>query len=141
MSPDFANPVAGKMTSYSACVVFALGILISNVIFNTLFMKKPIEGPPVTYKEYFSGNVKTHLTGILGGGIWCVGLSFSMIAAGKAGYAISYGLGQGATLVAALWGVFIWKEFKGASKGVNRLLGLMFISFVVGIALIINAGK
>ena len=141
MSPDFTNPVAGKMTGYSACVVFAMGILFSNVIFNTIFMRKPIEGAPVTYKQYFSGHLKTHLTGVLGGVIWCIGMSFSIIAAGKAGYAISYGLGQGATLVAALWGVFVWKEFKGASREVNRLLALMFISFVIGITLIIVAGK
>ena len=141
MSSDFVNPVAGKMTGYSAIVVFAVGILLSNFVFNTIFMKKPVEGEPVTYGQYFAGGFKTHLTGILGGIIWCVGMSFSIIAAGKAGYAISYGLGQGATLVAALWGVFIWKEFKGASKGVNLLLGLMFVCFVIGIALIIVAGK
>ncbi len=141
MSDDFVNPVAGKMTNYSACVVFAIGILLSNVVFNTVFMKKPVEGEPVGYGQYFAGDLKTHLTGILGGVIWCVGMSFSIIAAGKAGYAISYGLGQGATLVAALWGVFIWREFKGASKGVNLLLALMFVCFLIGIALIILAGK
>ena len=141
MSPDFVTPEAGKLTGYTAVVFFAIGILASNFVFNTIFMKKPVEGEPVTYKQYFAGNFKTHLMGVLGGMIWCVGMSFSIIAAGKAGYAISYGLGQGATLVAALWGVFIWKEFKGASKGVNLLLGLMFVCFVIGIALIIVAGK
>jgi glucose uptake protein len=141
MSSDFVNPVAGKLTNYSACVIFTLGILLSNFIFNTIFMKKPVEGEPVTYNQYFAGNFKTHFTGVLGGIIWCVGMSFSVIAAGKAGYAISYGLGQGATLVAALWGVFIWREFKGASKVVNLLLALMFVCFVIGIALIILAGK
>jgi len=141
MSDDFVNPAAGKLTNYSACVIFAIGILLSNFIFNTIFMKKPVEGEPVSYGQYFSGDFKTHFTGVLGGIIWCVGMSFSIIAAGKAGYAISYGLGQGATLVAALWGVFIWREFKGASKGVNLLLALMFVCFVIGIALIIVAGK
>ena len=141
MSTNLITPEPGKMTGYSACVVFAVGILLSNFVFNTIFMKKPVEGSPVSYKQYFAGDLKTHFMGILGGLIWCVGMSFSIIAAGKAGYAISYGLGQGATLVAALWGVFIWKEFKGASKSVNRLLTLMFICFIVGIGLIIVAGK
>lgn len=141
MSPDFVTPEAGKLTGYTAVVFFAIGILASNFVFNTIFMKKPVEGEPVTYKQYFAGNFKTHLMGVLGGMIWCVGMSFSIIAAGKAGYAISYGLGQGATLVAALWGVFIWKEFKGASKQVNGLLALMFACFVIGIGLIIVAGK
>jgi len=141
MSSDFVTPEAGKMTNYSACVIFTIGILLSNFVFNTIFMKKPVEGEPVTYRQYFAGNFKTHLMGVLGGVIWCVGMSFSIIAAGKAGYAISYGLGQGATLVAALWGVFIWKEFKGASKAVNLLLTLMFFCFLIGIGLIIVAGK
>jgi len=141
MSSDFITPEAGKMTNYSACVIFTIGILLSNFVFNTVFMKKPVEGEPVTYKQYFAGDFKTHLMGVLGGVIWCVGMSFSIIAAGKAGYAISYGLGQGATLVAALWGVFIWKEFKGASKAVNLLLTLMFFCFLIGIGLIIVAGK
>lgn len=85
--------------------------------------------------------MKEHFTGILGGMIWCIGMSLSILAAGKAGFAISYGLGQGATLIAALWGVFIWKEFKGAPKSVNALLSLMFILFAVGLVMIIVAGN
>ena len=67
-------------------------------------------------------------------------MSLNIIAAGKAGYAISYGLGQGATLIAALWGVFIWKEFKDAPKGTNMLLALMFVCFVIGLGLVVYAG-
>lgn len=141
MSDDFVNPVSGKLTPYSAVVFFSIGILVSNFVFNTILMRKPIAGEPVYYKQYFAGNLKTHLTGVLGGIIWCLGMSFSIIAAGKAGYAISYGLGQGATLVGALWGVFIWKEFKNGTKFVNTLLTFMFICFLIGIALIIYAGK
>jgi glucose uptake protein len=80
------------------------------------------------------------LTGILGGMIWCIGMSLSILAAGKAGFPISYGLGQGATLIAALWGVFIWKEFKG-SKGTTGLLTAMFLLFILGIGIIIYAGS
>jgi glucose uptake protein len=73
--------------------------------------------------------------------IWALGTSLSLLAAGKAGYAISFGLGQGATMIGALWGVFIWKEFKGASKVVNQLLLLMFLLFTAGLMLIIWAGS
>jgi len=66
-------------------------------------------------------------------------MSFSILAGDSAGYAISYGLGQGATMVAALWGVFIWKEFKAAPKGTEKLLGLMFVFYAIGLALIIIA--
>ncbi len=139
MATDFVHPEAGLLTPYTATVLFSLGILLSNLLFNTILMKKPFEGTPVNYGQYFRGGLKEHLTGILGGMIWCIGMSLSIIAAGKAGFPISYGLGQGATLVAALWGVFIWKEFKG-SKGTSGLLIAMFLLFVVGISLIIYAG-
>ncbi len=138
---NFVDPAIGKMTPYTAVVIFALGIFVSNFIFNTILFKRPISGAPTSYKEYFSGSFSTHLVGVLGGIIWGIGNSLNLIAAGKAGAAISYGLGQGATLVAALWGVFIWKEFKQAPKGVGVLLAVMFILFLSGIFLIIQAGE
>ncbi len=137
---NFENPTAGMLTPYGAFFIFSLGILGSNFIFNTIAMKKPFVGEPVTYAEYFKGKPKTHLVGILGGIIWGIGTSFSYIAAGKAGPAISYALGQGAPMIAALWGVFIWKEFKGAPKTVNYLLTFMFILFIAGLSFIVAAG-
>lgn len=136
---NFLSPATGKMTPYTAFVIFAAGILLSNIIFNTLIMKKPFEGTPVRYSDYFKGGT-VHFIGIIGGAIWGLGNLFNLIAAGKAGPAISYGLGQGATLVAALWGVFIWKEFSGSTSTVNKMIALMFFLFVVGLGLIIKAG-
>lgn len=138
---NFNSPEIGKMTPYTAMFVFALGMFLSNFIINTIVMRKPFVGLPTTYKEYFSGNLKTHMVGVLGGLIWGLGNSLSLIAAGKAGAAISYGLGQGATLVAAFWGVFIWKEFKGGGKIVNILISIMFVLFIFGLSLIVIAGK
>ena len=137
MVKNFSVPETGKLTPYSAIVIFSFGILASNFLFNTLLMKKPIQGNPVSYADYFKGNFKSHLTGILGGIIWCIGMSFSIIASDKAGPAISYGLGQGAVLVAAIWGVFIWKEFKAAPKGTNTFLYIMFVCFFVGLGLLV----
>ena len=77
---------------------------------------------------------------MLGGAIWCLGTALSYITAEKAGPAVSYALGQGAPMVAALWGVFIWKEFKGAKKGTGALLAAMFVLFVAGLASIVVAG-
>lgn len=138
---NFVSPAEGRMTPYTAFVVFAAGILASNVVFNTYLMKKPLEGPPIPYRQYLGGSSGTHLVGIAGGCIWGLGNLFNLIAAGKAGPAISYGLGQGATLVAALWGVLIWKEFKGGGPGVNRLIAWMFLAFLCGLGLIIIAGE
>lgn len=137
MSADFVNPMEGKLTPYTASVIFAVGLLVSNFVWNSVFMYKPLVGEKVTYKDYFvKGGMRLHLIGILGGAIWSLGMTLNIIAAEQAGFAISYGLGQGATLIAALWGVFIWKEFRGA-KGVKGLLTAMFLFFVVGLALIV----
>ncbi len=138
---NFVNPAQGMMTPYTAFVVFAIGVFISNFLFNTILMKKPISGEKTNYKAYFKGKLSIHSVGILGGIIWGIGNSLNLIAAGKAGAAISYGLGQGATLVAALWGVFIWKEFKDAPKGTNKMLVFMFIFFTLGLISIIYAGQ
>lgn len=139
MFPDFTNPIPGKLSPYTAVVIFSAGILISNFLFNTLLMRFPIEGNRVTFSNYFKGSVRNHLMGILGGGIWCLGMSFSILASDKAGPAISYGLGQGATVIAALWGIYIWKEFKDAPKGVNTMLYVMLLLYIAGLALIIMA--
>ena len=138
---NFVSPEVGKLTPYSAIFIFSVGVLLSNFVFNTLVMKKPFVGEPVSYSDYFNGSFKTHLVGILGGMIWCLGTAFSYIAAGKAGAAVSYALGQGAPMIAAFWGVFIWKEFKGADKKTNLLLGLMFLLFIAGLATIVVAGN
>ncbi|WP_422082262.1 GRP family sugar transporter [Ulvibacterium sp.] len=139
MFPDFTQPIAGKLSPYTAVFLFALGILASNFLFNTVLMRKPVEGAAVSFKDYLAGSGRSHLMGILGGVIWCVGMSFSILASDKAGPAISYGLGQGATVVAALWGIFVWKEFKGAPKGVSGMLNAMLLLYIVGLGLIIAA--
>ena len=141
MATDFANPEPGRLTPYTAVFVFSVGLLLSNFVWNSVVMKRPFVGDPVPYRDYLTkGNARLHLVGILGGIIWSVGMSFSIIASGAAGPSISYGLGQGATMIAVLWGVFIWKEFKDAPKGTGRLLALMFVFYIVGLGLIVYAG-
>ena len=138
---NFEQPAEGMLTPYSAIFIFAVGVLLSNFVFNTFVMKRPFVGEPVSYSEYFKGSLSTHLVGVLGGAIWCLGTSFSYIAAGKAGAAISYALGQGAPMIAAFWGVFIWKEFKGADRKTGYLLALMFALFLTGLGIIVVAGN
>jgi glucose uptake protein len=128
---------AGKLTPYTANAIFAFGILLSNFVFNTVIMVKPFVGSPVPFSDYFKGRFRDHLWGLVGGCIWGIGMGLNIVAAGTAGAAVSYGLGQGATLVAALWGVFIWREFREAPTGTSKLLFLMFLGYIAGLALII----
>lgn len=139
MFPDFNVPETGKLSPYTAVVFFAAGILLSNFLFNSLLMRRPFTGTRVSYSDYFKGGLQNHITGILGGAIWCVGMSFSIIASGKAGPAISYGLGQGATVVAAIWGIYIWKEFRNAPRGTSLVLNVMLLLYLGGLSLIIAA--
>lgn len=141
MSPHFDALEPGKMGPYAAVFVFSVGVLLSNIFMNPFIMKKPFRGEPVSGSAYFQAAAGTHAIGVLGGMIWGVGMSLNILASGSAGFAISYGLGQGSTMVAALWGVFVWKEFKEAPPGTGRLIALMFCSFIAGLVLIILSRK
>ena len=134
ISPNFnsAPIVPGMLTPYVALVVFGFGVLASNFVWNTIFMRTG----KVTYGDYFRGSLRLHAIGILGGAIWMLALSFNVLASGVAGPAVSYALGQGATLVAAIWGLFIWREFRAAPAGTNKYLGLMLAGYTVGLILI-----
>ena len=129
---------AGKLSPYTAIVAFSAGLLLSNFVWNTIMMIRPLSGEPVPLGDYFTkGNARLHAIGILGGVIWNIGMSFSIIAASAVGAALSYGLGQGATMVAAFWGVFIWREFHGAPAGTNKLLAAMFAFYLLGLGILI----
>lgn len=137
MAGDFIRPEPGKLTPYSALVFFAVGVVLSNFLFNTLQMKRPFLGAPLQFSDYFKAKGADHLIGLLGGAIWCAGMSLSIIASGKAGPAVSYGLGQGATVVAALWGIYVWKEFDLAPSGTKRMLNIMLLFYIAGLTMII----
>ena len=140
MTTEFATPAEGLLTPYSAMFVFTTGIFLSSFIFNTWFMYRPVTGQPVGFRDYFRlGSPRLHAIGILGGLIWCSAMEFNLMASEKAGFAISYGLGQGATMVSAAWGVFVWKEFAAAPRSTNKLLAAMFTLFILGLGLIVIA--
>ena len=139
---DFAGaaPKPGMMTPYAAFFLFTLGVFVSNFVFNTIMMKKPVSGKPVNASEWFKGGMLVHLVGVLGGCIWATGTLLSFVTAGTAGAAIAYALGQGATLVSALWGILVWKEFAGAPRKSAVLNFAMIVLFVAGLALLVKAG-
>jgi glucose uptake protein len=121
---------------YAIAFYFAIGVLISTVPANLLLMHKPLDGkPPVDGADYWRAHFGWHAAGFLGGAIWCVGAVANFVASGAhlVGPAVSYSIGQGATMVSALWGVFIWREFAGAPRAAHMLLVLMFVFFVLGL--------
>jgi glucose uptake protein len=134
ISPDFnTRPIQpGYLTPYTALLFFGFGVLASNFVVNTIFMRS--QGS--TFAEYRAARPGLHWFGVLGGAIWMIALGLNVIASGVAGPAVSYALGQGATLVAALWGVVVWREFRGASAGTMTLVGLMLAGYSTGLILI-----
>ena len=137
---------------YAVGFVFAVGIFVSTFPFNLFFMNLPVEGEPLELLDYFKGTRKQHLLGLLGGGVWAAGTISNFVVSSATrpaaavnpggatvpllGPAISYALGQGATLISALWGLLVWKEFRGADSRVRILIALMLILFAAGLGLI-----
>lgn len=134
ISPNFnSEPIApGALTPYTALFWFGVGVLGSNFVWNTLYMR----AGNWTYAQYFGGSARVHFIGILGGMIWMAALCLNVIASGQAGPAISYALGQGATLVAALWGLVIWREFRDAPAGTGIYIAQMLVGYTAGLVLI-----
>ena len=135
--PFVAKAISGPhhLGPYTVAYVFGLGVLVCTVPLNYVFMRRPVSGPPVGFVDYLKGSKSLHLCGILGGMIWGVGTISNFVASyvRMVGPAASYALGQGATMVSAIWGVFVWKEFAGADRSAKRLLALMFAFFVAGL--------
>lgn len=126
---------------YAIGFVFAVGVFLSTFIFNLFFMKMPVEGPPVSMSGYFKGTERQHLLGIVGGLIWATGTIANFAAASapesvQVGPAVSYAIGQGATMVSALWGLLVWNEFAGAGPRVRVLVVIMLLLFVCGLGLV-----
>jgi glucose uptake protein len=124
---------------YSIAVFFTLGAFLSCFVVNVYFMRHPITGDPVTFSDYASARPVDHGLGILGGVVWGVGTVFNFVAASLVGVAIAYAIGQAAPMVAALWGVLVWNEFRGAPRGSWLYLGAMFILYLLAIVVISQA--
>jgi glucose uptake protein len=128
-----AMTTGNTLGPYSIAVFLTLGALLSCLIWNVYFMKKPLVGEPVSFSGFFRGPLSGHMLGLLGGCIWGIGMVFNLVAASFTGVAISYAIGQSAPMVAAAWGVFAWKEFAGAPGKAWFYLVLMFVFYSLAI--------
>jgi glucose uptake protein len=127
------------LTSYSIAVFFTLGALLCCFVVNVYFMTNPLVGEPVEFTGYFRQRAQDHLLGLVGGAVWGTGMVFNFVAASLVGVAISYAIGQAAPMVAALWGVFVWNEFRGANAVAKRYLAAMFVFYLLALFVIARA--
>ena len=140
LSTNFTELTPGKFGPYAAVLVYCVGSFLSNIFFNTYLMSHPLKGEKVTYTDYFqSGRFKLHAIGILGGVINGVGVTSNFVASKAASPAIAYGLGQGGTMIAAIWGILVWKETKGASRGTQVMIAGMFAFFLGGLIMLVTS--
>jgi glucose uptake protein len=135
------GPDNAGLGPYAVAFLFAIGVFLSTFIFNLYFLNLPVQGAGLSMFDYFKGSVRQHILGILGGVIWCIGAIANFTAASapksvQVGPAVSYAVGQGATMVSALWGLLVWKEFAGASGKVRVLLAVMLALFLAGLILV-----
>jgi glucose uptake protein len=129
-------PGVAPVGPYAVSLFFAVGVLLSTIPANLLLMARPLDGkPPVKMANYWPAPLRWHFAGIFGGAIWATGAIANFVASGAhlVGPAVSYSIGQGATMVSACWGVFVWHEFAGAPPVARRYLLFMFIFFALGL--------
>jgi glucose uptake protein len=129
------------LTPYTTAVLLTFGAFVCCFLFNTILMRKPIVGTPVAAVDYFRAPASYHLLGMLGGAIWGTGMVFNLTAAALVGVAISYAIGQSSPMVASLWGVFAFKEFRGANAKAKGYLVAMFACYILAVTLIALAKK
>lgn len=124
---------------YVAALPFAIGVALCALPVNYVLMLRPIDGgKPTSMREYRAAPARWHWAGVLGGAIWATGGVFSFVASRVhfVGPAISYSIGQGATMVSSVWGVFIWHEFRSPTSRTRNLLFWMFACFLSGLTAI-----
>jgi glucose uptake protein len=138
--PFVAKALTGSnhLGPYTVYFVFALGAVASNFPTNYALMRRPVNGEPLHVKDYFKGHVSLHAWGILGGAIWGIGTVANFVASyvPRIGPATSFSVGEGNTMISAIWGIFVWNEFRGAGTRVKGLLAIMFLFFVLGLGCI-----
>ncbi|HUQ92863.1 MAG TPA: hypothetical protein VM120_14375 [Bryobacteraceae bacterium] len=126
---------------YAVAFAFSVGVFFSTFILNIYFMNLPVHGKAIEFAQYFKGTARQHVSGVLGGVLWCAGFIASLLSASapkavQAAPAAGIGLAQGATVIGVLWGLFYWKEFQGADGKVNTLVRMMLLFLIAGLTLI-----
>jgi glucose uptake protein len=134
-APFVGRAISGAhpLDSYNVAICFVLGALAATLVAIPILLTRPLIGEPASILGYFSGKLSWHVLGLLAGAIWCVGTVSNFASAGMVGVAISWGIGSGAPMVGALWGIFLWKEFKHADGQAKLLMSGSLALYTIGV--------
>ena len=134
--PDASLVPIGALSPYTAAVFMTLGAFLCCFVFNPILMRKPLVGAPISMSGYFAAPARYHVLGLLGGAVWGTGTVLNFVAGRFVGVPISYAIGQASPMIATLWGVLVWHEFRGARRKSWVYLAAMFISYLLALMLI-----
>ncbi len=129
---------------YSCVFLFMGAVFLTTFIFNLFFMNLPVEGEPLEMIEYFRMRIADHLLGVIAGMILCTGVLAELVSEGgppeaQVGTVMTYGLKQGAMLVAAIWGVWVWKDFRDAGPRVRGVVAAFTTLMALGVLFMVVA--
>jgi len=141
-------PLAGLSTEtelglrpYAVAFLFGVGVICSTPVLVLLFMNVPVEGRPLPITAYLKAGIMQHLYGLAGGAIFATGVvSFLLATVVQSGESLIDGAGyliiEASILVAALWGLLYWKEFKAVPSPGKQLMFASLAVIAVAMALI-----
>jgi glucose uptake protein len=128
-----ALAAAEPLSPLAAAALYASGGLLAGLLLLAWLARRPVEGGPYTFAAYSASSRRNHLAGLAGGAIWGTGMTLCFVAGGAAGMALAGAVGQANPLVAAVWGIFVWREFHGASRRAWQALALAIALYVAGL--------
>jgi glucose uptake protein len=141
--PMLSEATAGEtgVSPYGVAVLISGAVFVSTLLFVPFFLFFPVLGEPGQIRGYFGGDTRQHAVGILGGALLGGGLLAGLLAAGaprvmQPGRIAEYALDHTALLIAAVWGLLVWREFKGSSHRVRMMVVAMLVLLVAGVGMV-----
>jgi len=133
--PFVARAIRGPaaLDSYAVSFYFMVGAMAATFLTVPILLAHPLFGDKGTLRDYRRGSLAWHVLGMASGGIWCFGTVANFLSAKLVGVAISWGIGSSASMVAALWGIFLWKEFAKSGRNARVLITVSLACYLAGV--------
>ena len=126
---------------YAVGFIFAFGVFFSSFVFDIFFVNLPVEGDPVEFAWYLNGRLKQHLAGLASGIVWYSGILLAWVCTSvpeaiQGAPVLRFLVAQGSPVLAALWGIVVFREFQNSDVRVKLMGTLMLVLFLCGLAMI-----